>query len=69
MASGHVHFLMYNKLMPWDHLAGTLITQEAGGYAAKLDGSPYRPADFDGGLLLATDRDCWELLQRTFFAC
>ena len=66
-ASGHVHFLMYNKLMPWDHLAGTLISQEAGAYAAKFDGSQYRPTDVDGGLLLATDKDSWDMLRREVF--
>ena len=29
IASGHAHFALYNKLMPWDHLAGVLI--HAGG--------------------------------------
>ena len=42
--------------MPWDHLAGVLISQEAGGYAARLDGSPYLPSHVDGGLLVATSR-------------
>ena len=63
-AGGHVHYLLYNKLMPWDHLAGVLISQEAGAYAARFDGSPYLPHHVDGGLLLATDRDAWELMRR-----
>jgi len=58
---------MYNKLMPWDHLAGTLISQEAGAYAAKFDGSAYRSTDVDGGLLLATDKDSWDMLRREVF--
>ncbi|HEV7278310.1 MAG TPA: inositol monophosphatase [Devosiaceae bacterium] len=67
LAGGHTHFSMYNKLMPWDHLAGTLILQEAGGYAARLDGSQYRPHHRDGGLLLATDRGSWDMLRREVF--
>ncbi|HXV28846.1 MAG TPA: inositol monophosphatase, partial [Sinorhizobium sp.] len=51
-AAGHLHFLMYQKLMPWDHLAGTLIAEEAGAYAARFDGSRYLPAHSGGGLLL-----------------
>jgi fructose-1,6-bisphosphatase/inositol monophosphatase family enzyme len=66
-AAGHVHYLMYNKLMPWDHLAGTLIAQEAGAYAARFDGSPYLPRHVDGGLLLAPDQESWELLRRDVF--
>lgn len=63
-AGGHVQFVLYNKLMPWDHLAGTLIAQEAGGHVARLDGSPYLPHHFDGGLLVATDPDSWQMLHR-----
>ncbi|SCB56492.1 fructose-1,6-bisphosphatase [Rhizobium aethiopicum] len=66
-AGGHVHYLMYNKLMPWDHLAGTLISQEAGAHAARFDGSPYLPHHLDGGLLIAPDEASWELLRREVF--
>ncbi|GAB3386368.1 inositol monophosphatase family protein [Azotobacter armeniacus] len=66
-AAGHVHYLMYYKLMPWDHLAGTLICQEAGAYTARFDGTPYLPHHLDGGLLIAPDRASWELLRREVF--
>ncbi|MBW8282217.1 MAG: inositol monophosphatase family protein [Rhizobium sp.] len=66
-AAGHLHFLMYKKLMPWDHLAGTLISQEAGAHVARLDGSPYLPHNFEGGLLLAPDRDSWQELRQKVF--
>ncbi|MBY5350421.1 inositol monophosphatase family protein [Rhizobium leguminosarum] len=66
-AGGHVHYLMYNKLMPWDHLAGTLIAQEAGAYAARFDGSPYLPHHLDGGLLITPDKASWEVLRREVF--
>ncbi|WP_275782829.1 inositol monophosphatase [Pararhizobium gei] len=66
-AAGHFHFLMYQKLMPWDHLAGALIAEEAGAYVARFDGSPYLPHDIDGGLLVACDRDCWDVLRREVF--
>lgn len=67
-ASGHTQFVCFNKLMPWDHLAGTLISQEAGAYAARLDGQPYLPSHVDGGLLIAVDRDSWGELRREVFA-
>ncbi len=66
-AAGHLHFLMYKKLMPWDHLAGSLISQEAGAYVARLDGSPYLPHNFEGGLLIAPDRDSWQELRDKVF--
>jgi len=66
-ASGHSQFLGYNKLMPWDHLPGVLISQEAGAYAARLDGQPYLPSHVDGGLLVAINRDAWDELRREVF--
>jgi fructose-1,6-bisphosphatase/inositol monophosphatase family enzyme len=66
-ASGHTQFVCFNKLMPWDHLAGVLISQEAGAYAARLDGGPYRPSHVDGGLLVAINRDAWDELRREVF--
>lgn len=66
-AAGHMHFLMFNKLMPWDHLAGTLISQEAGAYVARFDGSPYLPAHVEGGLIAAANKDAWAELRREIF--
>ena len=66
-ASGNLHFLFFSKLMPWDHLAGTLIASEAGAYGALLDGSPYCANTTDGELLWATDRQSWETLRREVF--
>ena len=66
-AAGHLHYTMYNKLMPWDHLPGALICQEAGAHVARLDGSAYRPFHLEGGLLTAPDRDSWEALRREVF--
>ncbi|MCJ8518184.1 fructose-1,6-bisphosphatase/inositol monophosphatase family enzyme [Pseudorhizobium tarimense] len=63
-ASGHVHFIMYNKLMPWDHLAGALLAQEAGGYVARFDDAPYLPRHVEGGLLVSTDKESWQMLRR-----
>jgi fructose-1,6-bisphosphatase/inositol monophosphatase family enzyme len=63
-ASGHCHVLLYNKLHPWDHAAGWLLHQEAGGYSAHFDGSPYKPTHRDGGLLLAPDEASWEEVHK-----
>ena len=63
-AAGHCEVLFYNKLMPWDHAAGWLLHQEAGGYSAHFDGSPYRPTHTTGGLLCAPDRASWEAVHR-----
>jgi len=68
LASGHAHFVVYNKLMPWDHLAGVLIHAEAGGHAARFDGSAYLPSHLDGGLLVAPNRESWQELRRALWA-
>jgi fructose-1,6-bisphosphatase/inositol monophosphatase family enzyme len=64
VASGGAHFALHYKLSPWDHAAGELIHREAGGHAARLDGSPYRPEHRTGGLLMAPDEASWWQLQR-----
>lgn len=68
LSAGQCHFLIFNGLMPWDHLAGWLMHQEAGGYCAHFDGTPYRPDDEEGGLLYAPDRDSWQALYDTLLA-
>ncbi|MEG3350090.1 MULTISPECIES: inositol monophosphatase family protein [Novacetimonas] len=68
LVDGKCHFLLFNRTMPWDHLAGWLIHREAGGYAAHFDGSAYRVTDRDGGLLYAPDRASWHALRDLLFS-
>jgi fructose-1,6-bisphosphatase/inositol monophosphatase family enzyme len=67
LGQGHMDFAMYNKLMPWDHLAGALMMQEAGAHVARFDGSPYLPHHTAGGLLVASDPDAWQELRERVF--
>ncbi|ARS72852.1 inositol monophosphatase family protein [Sinorhizobium meliloti] len=67
-AAGHGHFVMLDRLTPWDHLAGTLIATEAGAHVACLDGSPYDVTKRTGALLAATDSDSWKVLEHEVFA-
>ncbi len=62
-ASGGCHFLLFHRLMPWDHAAGWLLHREAGGYAARFDGGAYAPAHTGGGLICAPDRASWEAVR------
>lgn len=68
VASGKLHFIGHSKLMPWDHLAGVLAHQEAGGHTAKFDGTPYRPGETTGGIISAPDRESWQLIRREIVA-
>ncbi len=66
-ASGHAQFVMYSKLNPWDHLAGSLIAAEAGAHVACFDGSRYDASKRSGGLLLATSKQSWDVLMTDVF--
>jgi fructose-1,6-bisphosphatase/inositol monophosphatase family enzyme len=68
LASGRAHFSLYHRLYPWDHVPGFLLHQEAGGYAKRLDGSPFTPRTHDGGLLLAPDAASWDALYELLLA-
>ena len=65
LAAGHWHYLVFNRLMPWDHLPGWLLHREAGGWSAQFGGAPYRPEVTTGGLICAPDRASWEALHET----
>jgi fructose-1,6-bisphosphatase/inositol monophosphatase family enzyme len=41
LAQGHVDVMLSARLTPWDHTAGVLVVQQAGGTAKMLDGSVY----------------------------
>ncbi|MBT4888063.1 MAG: inositol monophosphatase [Rhodospirillales bacterium] len=63
MLNGDKHFVLYYRTLPWDHAAGSLLYQEAGGYAVRLDGSVFQPTDGRFGLLEATDPDTWRIVH------
>ncbi len=68
LAAGHCDILVFNRLMPWDHLPGWLLHQEAGGYSARFDGSAYAPGMVEGGLICVPDRSCYEAVRDGLFA-
>jgi fructose-1,6-bisphosphatase/inositol monophosphatase family enzyme len=64
LASGQIHFSLFTKLMPWDHVPGALIYREAGGLARTLDGAEYGARSYRaGGLLMAPDDTAWQTLH------
>lgn len=64
LLTGEADFSVYRRIMPWDHAAGALMYQEAGGHAALLtNGEDYSPAALEGGLLLASDFDVWNAVR------
>ena len=67
-AGGYGHFQVYNRLLPWDHAPGWLLHQEAGGFSARFDGSPYDVREPSGGLICAPDRASWTALRDALFS-
>ncbi len=68
LASGEIQFSLFTKLMPWDHVPGTLIFREAGGLARTLDGVLYGARHHrEPGLLIAPDQASWDWLHDALF--
>ncbi|MBL6958750.1 MAG: inositol monophosphatase [Rhodospirillales bacterium] len=70
LAQGNLDFALYRfKLKPWDHAAGVLIAEEAGGFAGLAPGSPLSGLGLgiaEGSLLLAPSADNWRQLVHEF---
>ncbi|WP_299609429.1 inositol monophosphatase [uncultured Tateyamaria sp.] len=66
VATGAVDFVLSGHLNSWDHAAGVLICQQAGGKAAMLDGSDYNATVDSGYLLTASSEEVWEIAARQF---
>lgn len=64
LAMGKYHVMGNAAGQLWDHLAGVLIHQEAGGYVARFDGSPYDATCRGGNVLCAPDKDSWDAVMR-----
>lgn len=54
---------IFERTLPWDHAAGALFVNEAGGKVARPDGSPYRIDDHARpGLIGAASERLWDAL-------
>lgn len=67
IGAGERDFAFYWRTLAWDHAAGVLFVNEAGGRAARPDGSAYRPAQPGNGLLAAASPDRWDEAHRLLF--
>ncbi|MCA1661740.1 MAG: inositol monophosphatase [Novosphingobium sp.] len=63
---GQNDLAIFERTLPWDHAAGVLFVNEAGGKAARPDGSAYRLDDHARpGLIGAASAELWdELAER-----
>jgi fructose-1,6-bisphosphatase/inositol monophosphatase family enzyme len=58
-------FSMFWRILPWDHVPGSLLVTEAGGVARHFDGTDHRPGDDRRGLLVAANEDIWRTARET----
>ena len=66
LALGQNDLSVFQRTLPWDHAAGALWLNEAGGKAARPDGSAFRADDHTRpGLIGAATPQLWdELAER-----
>ncbi|MFK4871945.1 inositol monophosphatase family protein [Novosphingobium sp. ZW T3_23] len=60
VASGENDVTLFTRTLSWDHAAGVLFLNEAGGRASRADGTPYRCDDAREGLIVATSPAAWD---------
>ena len=61
-ATGKHDLAIYERTLPWDHAAGCLFLNEAGGACRRLDGSAYRVDDGRKGMVAAASPALFEEL-------
>lgn len=57
-------FVLYHRLLPWDHAAGALIVAESGGVTRHPDGQAYAPARPQSRALAVADEAWWQDVHR-----
>jgi fructose-1,6-bisphosphatase/inositol monophosphatase family enzyme len=60
LALGVNDLSVFERTLAWDHAAGVLFLNEAGGKAAREDGSAYRVDDGRRGLIAAANPALWD---------
>lgn len=55
---------VFERVLPWDHAAGILFLNEAGGMAARPDGRAYAPTQDQRGLIGAATPEAFEAMAQ-----
>jgi len=65
LIEGEAEFMLYGGANPWDHVPGSLLLSETGGFLGTVDGTPYDARVVPRGLVAAADRATYdEVLAR-----
>ena len=68
MLEGRKDYVVYHRLLPWDHAPGALLVAEAGGRFRHADGGAYTPRRRYRTLLAARTADAWDAAHAALFA-
>ena len=58
---GQDDIALFQRILPWDHAAGVLFLEEAGGHATHWDSSPFRIGGPGVGVLAAANQSLWQI--------
>jgi fructose-1,6-bisphosphatase/inositol monophosphatase family enzyme len=64
---GQADIALFERALPWDHAAGALFLEEAGGIICRTDGRAYVTGDGGTGLLGASSQRLWDDAARILF--
>jgi fructose-1,6-bisphosphatase/inositol monophosphatase family enzyme len=67
MLHGVKDFVVYHRLLPWDHAPGALLVTEAGGVIRHSDGDAYAPRHRYRTLLAARSAAAWDAAHAALF--
>ena len=65
---GEKDFVIYFRLLPWDHAPGALALREAGGVALHVDGRPYSALSNDQVTIFAATAAVAETIRRCIYS-
>ena len=68
VATGEHDIAIYERVLPWDHAAGCLFLNEAGGRCARQHGTDYRVDSQRKGLIAAATPALWDDFTRVLSA-
>jgi len=67
MLRGTKDYLVYHRLLPWDHAPGALLVAESGGRVMHPDGAAYVPRSRNRTLLAARTASAWDAAHAVLF--
>ncbi|BCB86642.1 inositol monophosphatase family protein [Phytohabitans suffuscus] len=68
IVTGAQDFVLFWRTLPWDHVPGMLLVQEAGGAVRRLDGGRYDLTADGFGLLAAANDATWRRVHDTLLS-